>query len=353
MTTAFEPLVVQVMRGFKDALLSREQAQIQRMADRWLFVERALQAEMEMVARDLQEEARAGRSASAWKVARMERYQRLLQQLEAEMGRYNGYAEAEIMTQQNAYGQLGIEHASQAITSSYLSAGSLVASFDRLPIDAIQAMVGLLGDGSPLATLLTDAYGTAAQAMADALIRGTALGWNPRKTAQAMADGIATGLGRILTTARTEQLRVYREANRRQFEHSGVVEGFVRLVAHQSRTCLACLAAEGEWFPVEADLYDHPNGRCSAVPKVDGLRLPTFQLGRDWFGTLSSATQTEMIAELGKKAADAWARGEIDFERFYHQTPNRTWGASLTPTSQTDILSGGGQRARIYEDWAA
>jgi len=57
--------------------------------------------------------------------------------------------------------------------------------------------------------------------------------------------------------------------------------------------------------------------------------------------------------ELGKKAADAWARGEIDFERFYHQTPNRTWGASLNPTSQADILSGGGQRARIYEDWAA
>jgi hypothetical protein len=56
---------------------------------------------------------------------------------------------------------------------------------------------------------------------------------------------------------------------------------------------------------------------------------------------------------VGKKAADAWQRGEIDFERFYHQTPNRTWGASLNPTSQADILSGGGQRARIYEDWAA
>ena len=264
MTDFTEPLVVSTIRQFKAALLAREETQIRRMADRWLIVERSLRAEMELAARDLADERAAGRSVSAWKLARMERYQDLQRQLEEQMAMYNAYAEAEIMTRQNEYGQLGIDHATQAITASYVGAGAVVATFNRLPVDAIQAMVGLLGDGSPLMTLLNDAYGDAAQAMTTALLRGTALGWNPRQTAQAMADGVATGLGRILTTARTEQLRAYREANRMQFEESGVVEGFVRLVAHQSRTCLACLAAEGEWFPVAESLYDHPNGRCVA-----------------------------------------------------------------------------------------
>ena len=348
---SFEPLVVQIMRQFKASLLLREDAQVRRMADQWLTVERALIGEMELLAQDLLAEKLAGKSASVWKLRRMERYQSLLQQAATEMARYNDYAENTIMAEQNTYGQLGIEHAAQAIGASYTGAAP---TFSRLPVAAIQNMVGLLGDGSPLRRLLNDAYGTAAQAMSDALVNGTAMGWNPRQTARAMADGLASGLGRILTTARTEQLRVYREANRQEYEFSGVVEGFVRLVAHQTRTCLACLAAEGEWFPVKVPLYDHPNGRCSLVPKVDGMRLPSFQRGVDWFRTLPEVTQQEMIEQqVGKQAAAAWQRGEIPFERFYSRRPNRTWGPSLSPTRQDDILKGGGQTAGIYEGLAA
>ena len=351
MTILLEPLVVQVMRGFKAALLAREQVQIQRMADRWLVVERTLRGQMELAARDLEAEKRTGKAVSQWKLARMERYQDLLRQLEQQMAEYNRYAEAEIMTQQNSYGQLGIDHGVQAINASYAEA-AVRGSFNVLPVDAIQEMVGLLGDGSPLATLLTDAYGTAAEQMSAALLQGTALGWNPRKTAAAMSDGIASGLGRILTTARTEQLRVYLEANRQQYEHSGVVEGFVRLVAHDNRTCMACLAAEGEWFPVAEALYDHPNGRCSSVPKVDGVRFPAFTRGVDWFRAQPEPLQYDMIAgQVGKEAAQRWLDGDIDFERFYTKRPNRVWGASLNPTTQRELLKGGGQSADIYEGW--
>ena len=71
------------------------------------------------------------------------------------------------------------------------------------------------------------------------LIVGTAQGWNPRKTAARMKGDLAGGLQKALTIARSEQMRVYREATRAQYERSGVVSGQRRLSAHDDRVCPA------------------------------------------------------------------------------------------------------------------
>ena len=252
-----DPLVIQVMRQHKQALFLKEEAQMAEMALRWLDVERKLEAQIAALTQQI---ANEGITSQA-KVYRLDRYKQLLSQTRVELRTYEDYVEGRIVQGQLDYGALGIRDASEAIQASY---GDYGPWFNRLDVRATENMAGMLGNGKPLRGLLSEAYGDAAQGLTEALTRGTALGWNPRKTAKAMQDGMAHGLGRMMTIARTEQMRVYRESSRMQYEESGVVEGFVRLTAHDSRVCLGCLALEGERFTVKESLYDHPNGRCLA-----------------------------------------------------------------------------------------
>lgn len=322
-----DPLVIQVMRQHKQALLLREDAAMAEMAVRWLDVERKLEAQIAALTEQIANE----QIKSVGKVYRLERYRQLLAETRVELRTYEDYAEAFIQRGQLEMAGLGVTHGAEAIQASYNGFGPW---FNRLNADAVENMVGMLGNGKPLRGLLSEAYGDAAQGMTDALTRGTALGWNPHKTAKAMQDGMAHGLGRMMTIARTEEMRVYREATRAQFEASGVVEGFVRLVAHDNRTCMGCLALEGEWFSTRESLYDHPNGRCAAVPKVTGLGLVEFEKGEQWFSRQPADAQQQM---MGANVWQAWQRGEFGFADLGRQTPNETWGPSVRVATQGEL----------------
>jgi SPP1 gp7 family putative phage head morphogenesis protein len=327
-----EPDVIRVMREHKQALLLREQEQMEQMAARWLQVENALGAELNLLARELADEQAAGRSISQAKLARMERYRSLLAQLNREVRQYAGYAEALISRQQLGWARLGIEHAAQAISASYPTVG---AFFDRLPIEAIEHMVGMAGDGSPLAKLLQATFPDAAAGLTEALIKGTGLGRNPSVVAREMARGMAGSFNRMLTIARTEQLRPYREAARQQYIKSGVVEGFYRLSAHDSRVCAACLMSEGEFYELGETLRTHPNCRCTLLPKVRGLPATRWQQGADWFQDQDAERQK---AILGPKRYQAWRDGKFDLDQLVTVKRSDEWGDSVTPTPLKDLV---------------
>src|SRR5690606_13331003 len=107
-----------------------------------------------------------GQNVGHWRLARMDRYQTLLAQLQVEMNRYtDSYAEPLITSQQRALAQLGIDHSTTALQTAYSSAGRLTATFDQLPTEAVEHMVGATGSGSPLRTLLREAYPTSASGL--------------------------------------------------------------------------------------------------------------------------------------------------------------------------------------------
>lgn len=324
------------MRQHKLALLAREDRQMFEMANRWLQIETAVEGQMTLLAQELMQERLAGRAISQAKLYRMDRYKRLIGELREEIDRYNGYATGVITIQQREWGQLGLDHAVQAIQLSYYETGAAVALFGKVPYRAVENMVGLLGNGRPLRTLLNEAFGESAMGVSDALIQGTALGWNPNKTARAMRDGLARGLGRELTIARTEQIRVYRESGRQQYEESGVVDGFVRIAAHQPRTCMACLAAEGEFYRVKDSLRDHPNGRCSTIPKVAGIPLAAFQKGDAWFRQQPEAVQRQM---MGAEKHKAWKGHRFAFKDLAHTTHNATWGDGVRVATLGELVA--------------
>lgn len=319
-----DPVVVQVLREFREALRLREAAQMAEMALRYAQIERVLTDKMELLAVDLAAKQAAGEVVTEGALYRMERYRELHAQALLELERYSGqYALPLIEAEQAYYGEMGIRSAQMAMMAQ-LEAGGINIAWNRLPVEAIQNMIGMAGDGSPLARLLAKSYPAAMDGMIQQLIASTALGINPRQTARNMVNGFGMGLDRVLVLARTEQLRAFRTASTAQYRESGIVKGFRRLVTQDTRTCLACLASDGEWFDVAAELTDHPCGRCAAVAVLAVGPEVQWEKAQDWFAGLDDATQGRM---LGNKY-DAWKQGDISFSDLRRTAHSDTWGDS-------------------------
>jgi len=328
-----EPLVVQVIRRFKNDVLMREEAQRMEMATRYLEVERRLDAQIAALAQDLADVRDDGGTVSESKLFEMHRYKAMRAQLDDELTWYmDDYAEPRIRQGQFSFMRTGLDEAAQAIEASF--SGQMAPYFDRLPIEATENMVGLCGDGSPLRALLRQAYPATLQAITTELVNATALGVNPREVARRMLqEKLATGLNRAMVLARTEQLRVYREASRQQYLTSGLVTRFRRISARNARTCMACLVSDGEWFPISKPITDHPNGRCTGVPEVRGARTPVWQQGPSWFREQPESLQVQM---MGADYYDAWRSGAFKLKDLRSTVRNDTWGDSpqVTPLSK-------------------
>lgn len=326
-----ESLVVSVMLQHKVALLTREQIQMQAMAQRWLQVEQALDAQINALAEEFARLARDGVTPSQAKLFQMDRYQAMLKQLYVELGKYTDYADTLITAQQRAYIAQAIADSGTALQASGVTPG-----FDRLPIEAVENAVGLTGAGSPVRDLLTETLPDAADAMTNQLIRSTALGINPRETARRMQDGSTRSLNRMLNIARTEQLRVYRQTARQSYQTSGVVDGYYRLATRDSRTCPACLMDDGHFYELDQEMPEHSSGRCTQIPRVTGVKPPQWQQGPDWFTEQPPETQR---AILGKGRFDAWQAGEFDLDQLVIVKQNKTWGDSLQPKPLKELVS--------------
>jgi len=152
-----------------------------------------------------------------------------------------------------------------------------------------------------------------------------------------MLNDMAANLNRALTIARTEQLRAYRTAATEQMKASGVVEGWIWRSALQDRTCLACLAMDGQQFSLDEELTDHPNGRCFKQPIIKGLTPIAAKSGAEWFSQQSEETQRAM---MGPKRYEAWKAGAFEFIELARRSESDVWGPSVRVAGIEEILSG-------------
>ena len=331
--TAVEPEVVRVLREFRAQLLLREELQMRQMALRWLEVERAIEGAIRDLVAEIERMRQAGETISLGKLTRMERYRKLLAQARVEYGRYEAWAAPMISRNQLLYGQLGLENAVTVLNTAYAEAGRLGLAFDRLPVRAVETMIGLAGDGTPLNRLLRQSWPEAVEGLTSALITATAQGWNPIRTAAAMRDGFGLGLNRSMNIARTEQLRVARAASQMQYEESGVVIGYKRFASKDA--CAACLLADGTFYPLGTIFEEHPSGRCNTIPVVAGMPPVEWQTGRDWFMEQDAATQRSI---LGPGHYDAWKAGKFGLDDIVKRHVDPTWGASLVTKPLRELV---------------
>ena len=380
-----QPITVSLTNLFQADLDAKNMAATQQMAAEWLKVEARLQAEIEVLAAELaappgqpvkldpltegvMKMQQAGyapnyikqllatqgifkipevpqpqaKQIKDWQLAKLQRYVRLLAQTQAEIERFTGKVATPILDKlmaDSAYAGLQNHLTLMNATLTGSGGSAIDFAFDRLGIEAVQNIVALAGAGQPLGNLLQAAYPLAAGGITDRLIYGTATGQNPRQTAREIVrDGLAQGLNHILLVARDQQVRSYREAGRQAYLKAGI-PGYRRLAAHQSRTCLACLALDGTIYPTGELMPLHPEDRCTMQPIIPGFAPIQTESGEAWFSRQTPETQAKMMGP-GKYAA--WKAGKFSFGQLATVKRNPIWGPNSQVTSLKDLLGGKG-----------
>lgn len=327
-------VVLQRLLEHRQLILAQDARTMIHMAERWVQLETTLEAQISLLVREIIDMRAAGEVVGINRLLKIDRYQSLLDRLNVEMKTYNLWASGEIARQQRSLGRLGIDHAVETIRISLDEAGFGSRFFNRLPVTAIENMVGIAGPGGPLGDLLKEAFPASAERMTQALIEGVALGLPPGETAKRMMNGMAEGLNRATTIARTEQLRVYREASRQQYEFSGAVQEYERVCAKQPNTCMACITLDGTVYPTSELMEVHPNDRCFMIPHVAGVPRIERELASDWFAKQDPSLQRQM---MGPGKFDLYEQGLIGLPDLVQRTTHPVWGSSIGITNLADL----------------
>lgn len=225
---------------------------------------------------------------------------------------------------------------------------ALVARFNRVDRFALSAIVERTTQ-QVTSTMWLLPY-QAQEQMRRVLIRGVALGDNPRRAAAEMvarAEGTFNGgLTRALTIARTEMLDAHRSAGAAShFANADVLTGWVWLAQLDTRTCPSCLAMHGTEHNLdEVGPMDHQQGRCARMPKTKTWRDLGIDLdepaditpdAKAWFDGLSRADQTKVMGPDRLAALDAGVPWHDLAQR--RTTPG--WRDSWAPTPARDLLA--------------
>lgn len=293
---------------------------------------------------------RVSRSA----LMRSTRLQRVLVVIAAELERLS--AETQVRIIGDLQRVIDIAGAAQAsIIDSQLPAGSPVlsdlADWTRVDPHAVAAIVArttqqITSQARPLSA-------DAELAVRRELLRGFAAGDNPRQTAgriiartQGKFNG---GLTRALTIVRTETLDASRAgAHLGRLQNRDVLEGWMWHCDFGPRTCPACIARDGQVYPLEEPgPIDHPCGRCTAVPKTKpwadlGIDLdepePIRQTAGAWFDEQPASVQLQI---LGPARYRAWKAGDYPSTSWVEVRKNTGWRDSIQVTRPPAAYSGG------------
>lgn len=342
---------------FRGQLLRQEReaasAMVRVYGESW----REVRSQITETVNEIQELEQSGEKVLFELEFRRDRSRIIRQQIEQEIARFVEFAESSTVAMQQQAMNMAGEHAEQAVQMALgLAPDGVDVSFVRLPRNAVEDLVGLASNGSPLRPLFASIAEGVADNVVDTLATGIALGWNPRTTADLVRHRFSVPLSRAMRIARTETLRAYREANLRNYRNNrDVVTGWIWVAALDTRTCASCWAMHGTSHDLDETLDDHPNGRCTPAPKTKSWRelgydvpdrRPEIRTGAEVFENLEPEAKQ---AILGKAGYAAYAAGAVSLSDFVGRKRNRQWGTMRYQRSLRAIL-GEREAQRYYAD---
>ncbi len=215
--------------------------------------------------------------------------------------------EAEINAASDRLAALTTSAQSQAIDVAQVQAGQypqLQSNLTFFDAEATRELVGIAGDGQPLAEHFAALGSVARQSMFDALFAGIATGTPNQAIAREIQDAIGGTSARAMTIVRTETNRAYREATRKFYIDTPAVIGWRWVAALDLNTCPICWALHGQIFKTKTKFGTHPNCRCTLVPVfADDVKVET---GPQRFAKLND-TQKRTI--IGPRRLDLYNQG--------------------------------------------
>jgi SPP1 gp7 family putative phage head morphogenesis protein len=323
------PTILRVIQMQRAALLRGDVATLRRYANQWRAIEEQIKEASENLAYRMMERKADGKPVSQNMLLQDERYQALIKQTRQQIDGYARQLAPQIESEQQRLWEQGQVDASEQIAR-------VVGAFNRLPVDSTNTIIGTTADGSPLLNTLRASWPSMIAPLTAELIRGVAMGVNPRVVARRMAVATQSSLKRMLTVARTEQLRAYRESSRKLYQHSGLNE-YKRMAAKNNRTCPLCLADDGKIYKTVEPMPIHPNCRCTSIPIIEGYTIDTGKTGAEWFAEQSPETQRQM---LGPSRYEMYKQG-TPLSAFSKVRNDLEWGKTLVKLPIDKIVKGG------------
>jgi hypothetical protein len=227
----------------------------------------------------------------------------------------------------------------------------LAAKFDRVSTRALDAIVERTS--AQVTSLTRPLSAEATEAMKRSLVRGVAVGENPRIAAQQMMRRLEGdfngGLTRAMTIARTEMLDAHRVASAAQHkENADVLAGWIWQAQLDKRTCSSCFAQSGNMHPIEEPgPWDHQQGRCARVPVTKTWKELGFDMPEqasqipDARKVFDSMRQADRLAVMGPQRLAALDKGEISWADLSTKRTTNGWRDSYAPTALKDLPKDG------------
>jgi hypothetical protein len=227
------------------------------------------------------------------------------------------------------------------------TSAELAAQFDRTDPETLAAIVARSTE--QITALSRPLSAAATEEMRRALVRGVAVGDNPRTTASRMLarlEGVFNGgLTRALVIARTETLDAHRAgAAAQQWANRDVLAGWVWQAELGSRTCPGCWAKHGTEHPLDEDgPLDHQQGRCTRLPLTKTWRELGFDI-REPASVLPDARtaframpERDQLAVMGAARLDALNSGRAQWADLATRRTTAGWRDSYAPTPVRDL----------------
>ena len=252
-------------------MIALTDAQVVDLAKAWVNTWDALAPELEDALVDAL--ADPGKFATKAKLSKNARLAATLQQSRAAIDELASYAATRV-SNDIPEAVLEATRAHVAISTAQLPPGAAAAgiSFDLPATGAVDAIVARsiqqIHSGSMPLPADIEAL------MKRELIRGVAVGDNPRTTARRMvsrAEGrFNGGLSRAGNIARTETLDAHRAGGYAAAQQNAdLLQGWIWSAQLDARTCPSCLSNHGQLHPTEEEgPYDHQRGRCARIDKT-------------------------------------------------------------------------------------
>jgi SPP1 gp7 family putative phage head morphogenesis protein len=313
--------IVEVMERQREAVLKREADAVRRLIRGYAPIEKLFRKRLARI-ESMIEEAIARNDEPGYLLFEQARYKILIDELKAEVERYSVFAEEQTKSFQKRSADLGAKHATEMLRAEV----QVRRAFTALNTGAIESMVGVLADGSPLNSLFRTFGLSVPDTARDILLGGIGSGDNPRVIAKRLDESIKKlSRDRALRIARNESLRVLTTSQMRTYEANPDVVTGVRIVsALDSRTCPLCWARHGKIMKLGEPFYRHVTCRCALAPVTSFSRK--WATGEQEFATLSEAEQRKI---LGPQNYAYWSKGQITFDDLYSLQRDAKWGPKL------------------------
>lgn len=321
---------------------------VRELVEAWARAWEQIDGSWQAAVDDLVRLSKDGRWPSPAQIARADRAQKALQIATREilgLSEFTGVTvttAAREVTDQVAFWQARLI-ASQMPREPGTVSADLVARFSLVDANAIGAIVERSVDQINARTRPLSKAAT--EAMKQALVRGVAVGENPRAAARRMmrlAEGqFNGGLSRALVIARTEILDAHRSGTAAaQFANADILQGWMWDAQLDKRTCPSCWAKHGTVYDLAIPgPNDHQQGRCARTPVVKSWKDLGFDITEppslisDAQQAFSRMPKTDQLQVLGPVRLKALDTGAMSWSQLSVRRTTNGWRDSYVPVS--------------------